>query len=216
MKTSHDAQPQMLDKNRLLRALWRDHIHIEAQALDLSPAAVRAHFAHIWAPAERITQELERFPAGWLATWLDLGIGHLVFTYQLSRYQPGIVSWQGRTLRDVAFLSLADVARDPLEALLPVFHLWDHLLGCGAAEEGLWLAEGGGLTPALREVGAQFVRANALGYGHAALAVDNARDYFAHTLLLYLRDPRRLNVLDPVIYKLYRATLMSEAFWLRQ
>jgi hypothetical protein len=214
--TSRSAQPKVFDKRKLLRALWRDHMHVEAQALALSPVAVRARTAHAWAPAERVMQELERFPAGLLATWLGLGVGHLVFTHQPSCYQPGSIPWQERTLRAVAYVSLADVDHDPLEALLSVFHLWDHLLGCGARDDGLWLAEGGGLTPALREVGAQFVRANALGYGHGALAVDNARDYFAHTLLLYLRDPRRLNVLDPLVYKLYRATLMSEAFWLKQ
>ena len=44
-----------------------------------------------------------------------------------------------------------------------------------------------------------------------ALGVTSPR--CAHTLWLYLTDAQRLNTLDPVVYKLYQGTLLSDAFW---
>jgi hypothetical protein len=200
-------------KRQVIRALWRDKMHVEATALELSPAAVRASFEHIWQPAELLVAELEVFPEGLLRIWQEATRGHLIFTHRASLYVPGVQPWRSGTLESVCYISLADWHQDRGSAMRALFNLFDHLLGSAATAEGLWLSEGGGITPALREVGVRFKQVYALGYGREELDVHTAHDYWAHTLWLYLTEPQRLNILDPLIYRLYHHTLMDEAFW---
>lgn len=203
-------------KQSILRAIWREKMHVEPRALDLSPPVVRDAFEHVWQPAELLMKDLEHLPAGMLRTWRDRERGHLVFTHRPSRYRPGPQPWRQATIESVCYLSMTDLARDKRSALLALFNLFDHLLGSGARLGEPWLSDGGGISEGLRQVGARFVRTHSLGYGLPELGVSTAHDYFAHTLWLYLHDPRRLNVLDPLAFKLYRQTLMNEGFWPRE
>ncbi|NLG51117.1 MAG: hypothetical protein GX552_13500 [Chloroflexi bacterium] len=201
------------EKRQVLRAIWRDKMHVEPRALELVPRAVAASLEHIWQPAEMWMQELEVWPLGLLRVWRNSERGHLVFTHQASQYCPGEQPWRKRTLESVCYLSLADVCQNPRQATLAQVNLLDHLLGSDAQAGQPWLSDGAGITPPLAEVGARFVRAHALGYGLEELGVTSPHDYFAHTLWLYLSDAQRLNVLDPLVFKLYQSTLMSDAFW---
>lgn len=201
------------EKRSVLRSIWRDKMHVEPRALQLAPARIARSYEHIWQPAELLMVELKALPLGLLRLWQQSTRGHLIFTHRPSVYQPGPRSWHETTFEGVCDLSLTDLREDKRRALLAVFNLLDHLLGSDASQGGPWLSDGGGVTPALREVGARFTQIYALGYGREELGAETAHDYLAQTLWLYLHDARRLNVLDPLVYKLYHNTLMNERFW---
>lgn len=200
-------------KQAVLRALWRDKMHVEPRALELSPRAVRDSFQHVWEPAERLMAQLEPLPLGLLRVWQSTGRGHVVFTHRASCYRPRPQPWRDTALESVCYFSVADLAQGKPGAMLALLNLLDHLLGSGAVEGEPWLSDGAGLTTALREVGVRFAQILTLGYGVEELGATTAHDYFAHTLWLYLRDRRRLNTIDPLVYKLYHRTLMREEFW---
>ncbi|HHX65774.1 MAG TPA: hypothetical protein GX702_12890, partial [Chloroflexi bacterium] len=185
-------------------------------ASDLSPSAVRHRFAHALEPADRLLEMLTPFPSGLLRLWLAAPGGHVVFTHRPTAYRPEPQLYHREMLEGVCFVALSDLMQDQEAVLLALTSLLDHLMGGGASSGGPYFSDGHGVTPALAEAAGRFVRIHDLGYGHDELGVHSARDYFAHTLRLYLRDERRLNVLDPQVQRLYRHTLMSEAFWERE
>jgi hypothetical protein len=209
------GQEMLAAKRRVLEALWRDRMHTEPRALELSAARVHTAYDQIWGPAQRMRTHLAAFPVGLLAEWEASGRGHLVYTHRRSGYLPGLQTWQGQELVGLCDLSVDEIAFAPGAALEAVCALIDHVLGSHADPHGPWLADGGGVTPALQELAERFQRVHALGYGHAELGVASAREYLARTWALYLTDPQRLNVLDPQVHRLYRDTLMSERFWAR-
>ncbi|MHB0857542.1 MAG: hypothetical protein ACYC5M_08225 [Anaerolineae bacterium] len=204
----------MSDRDRVLRALWRDRMHVEPRALELSPARIRDRYAHLLAPADRLLDLLEPFPTGLLAFWLSCEAGHVVFTHRPSHYEHGPQPWRDGTLSAVCYVSVTDLQDDQDAALRCLIHLLDHLMGSRGVEEGgLCFSEGGGVTARLTEAARRFQQLEKLGYGRDAVEAPTAAAYLADTLLLYLRDPQRLNVLDPLAFKLYRTTILSEDFW---
>ncbi len=207
----HDALRQA--RRSVLQALWRDKLHVEKNALERSPAEVSARYAHVWEPAQLWLEALEALPLGLLRLWAEEPRGHLVFTSQPSGYAPGALTWQGQPLEGVCWLSLADVRHNSRRAMRTTLALLDHLLGSRAVPEGPWFSQGAGCTPRLRSVAERFVALYALGYGAEELEAVDARSYLSHTLELYLTLPQRLNVLAPQVYRLYRSTLMREAWW---
>ena len=188
-------------------------MHVEMRALELSPPDVRGRFEHIWEPADILITDLVALPEGLLRIWKDSPRGHLVYTHGPSLYRPGPQLWRDSTLESICYVSLGDLCGGKEKAILAVLNLIDHLLGSWAVEGGPWLSDGDGIRAELAEVGRRFLEIHGLGYGHDDMGVRDANDYFAHTLWLYLQDPRRLNVLDPQACKLYRNTLMREGFW---
>jgi hypothetical protein len=201
------------EKARILRAIWREKMHVEPRALELSPSHVSHSYEHVWQPAELLLVDLETLPAGLLRFWQECSRGHVVFTHQSSGYQPGPQPWRDGTLESVCYLSLTDLHEDKRTAMLALSNLLDHLLGSKAREGDPWLSDGSGANAALREVGVRFAQVFALGYGQAELGARTAHDYLARTFWMYLHEPDRLNALDPLVFKLYRNTLLREEFW---
>jgi len=201
------------DKRRILRAIWRDKMHVDKEALDLSSAAVRQAYEHIWAPADQLMAQLCYLPAGLLSLWQASARGHLVFSHRPSSYLPGPQPWRDRSLDGICTLCLAELVRDEPTPWWALYRLFDHLMGSDGDDGGLWLSDGAGITPELAAVGQRFQRIQQLGYGHEELDVSSTHGYFARTLHLYRREPRRLNVLDPQVERLYRSTLMQEKWW---
>jgi hypothetical protein len=200
-------------KNAVLRALWRDKMHVEAAALDLVPASIRATYAHIWQPAEILMADLQALPLGLLHFWQKKTPGHLVFTHRASAYHPGPQSWRDTTLDGLCELSIVELRQDRGRVLRTLLNLLDHLLGSGGVADGDWLSDGAGVTPDLRRLSARLVRIYALGHWQGELPVQDAHDYLAYAWWLYLGDPRRLNTVDPLVFRLLAATLMNESFW---
>lgn len=184
----------------------------------LAKASPRARdtFGHPWAPVQALErrllclpQELWAFLLGCEGGWAWIGI-------EPSRYEPGEASLTGRFVRNVAHVSLEDLAEAGDAPLRAVGHLADHYLGCGGLAEGAWLSEGGGMCPAWREAGERLMRLFPLGYGADTVARRSVRDYFAQSLALYCRDRQGLSVADPQVVRWLRSTLWQEAFWRSQ
>jgi hypothetical protein len=136
-----------------------------------------------------------------------------MITHLPSHYEPGEQAFRRLRLRNVAFVRLSELAEGSLEAMVPLGHMLDHLLGSGGTVDGLWLSNGGGISPALRQVGGRVRELFPLGYGFDEAACCDARSYFARSLALYLHDRRALNVADPQIERLLRTTVFSGSFW---
>jgi len=195
-------------------------------ALERLPGAVRSAFEHAWAPVQMLAQHLGCLPSALWEVLLAWDSGFVILVAGESRYEPGPVSFHRQQLKDVAFVSLEDLARPgagpgtmvsaggpkpwPLHV---IGHLVDHHLGCGGEEQGAWLSEGGGVTPAWHEAGQRLARLFDLGYGFDEVARSNARDYFAQSLAAYCQDRQALNGADPQISKWFRSTLWNPAFW---
>jgi len=130
-----------------------------------------------------------------------------------SRYVVGPARIAGHDRRNVASISVEDLARGGEMPLHVVGHLVDHYLGCAGDPGGAWLSHGGGLEPAWRAAGERLGRLFALGHAVDEAAAASIEDYFARSLACYCRRPRELNVADPNIWKWFRATLWDDGFW---
>lgn len=207
-----------LEGQPILRALWRERLHVEPRLLESLPPHIACRFEHVWAPVERLWPLLARLPLGLLRLWLQSGKGHGVLTHQAGAYLPGPQVWRPQAGREYPFeglclLSVVELVEDEQRALAPLLRFLDHLLGSGAVEEGGLFSEGCGATEALQRAAARFATLEALGYGHAALGAHTPQDYFLATLWLHATDHLRLSALDPLLAKLYASTLFSERFW---
>lgn len=199
-------------KPHLLERLKMDRMHVAPRTLDLSPLHLRERFGNIWAPLEELTRRLRPLPAGLVRYWLAQRGGHVIIVHHPSRYEAGDQPFGSQSLHNVAYVSLSDLASDSIEALVVVGNLLDHLLGSGG-EEGPWLSSGGGTNSPLREVGARIAEYFPLGHGFDEMARTDPNAYFARSLAQYLHDRRSLNAADPLVEKLLRQTLLSDAFW---
>jgi hypothetical protein len=199
-------------KTVLLEHIWRDQMHTDPQAYDLAPPAVRNVLQSLWEPAQRMRRHLAALPEGLLTLWLASGRGHLVFANLPSAYVPGRQEWRGQNLDGVCSVSVRDLVEEPYAALTAVGDMVDHLLGSYAETAGPWFADGTGATPALQEAALRFGQIQALGYAEPLLGAGTPRAYFSRSWGLYLTEPRRLEVADPLIYRLLH-TLMTEGIW---
>jgi len=201
------------DKETILQALWRDKMHVTPRAFELSPPSVQDHFEYALEATDVLLHELRPFPAGLLSLWQDSPRGHVVVTHRPSDYRPGPQPWRDGHLESVCYVSLGDLCDKKKQAMVAVFHLLDHIWGGWGGIGEPWLSDGGGITERLERVGERFVKIQSLGYGHEELGVSSPHDYFAHGLWMYFQARQRLNVLDPLLEKLYRGTLLRENLW---
>jgi hypothetical protein len=201
------------DKETVLQGLWRDKMHVAPRAFELSPPSVQDHFEYALEATDLLLDDLRPFPMGLLSLWQDTHRGHVVITHRPSDYQPGPQPWRDGQLEGVCYLSLGDLCGKKKPAMVAVFHLLDHVWGSWGAGGEPWLSDGGGVTERLKRVGERFVKIHSLGYGHEEFGVSSAHDYFAHGLWMYFQARQRLNVLDPLLEKLYRGTLLRENLW---
>jgi len=200
-------------QKRAFEQLKVERFHVAPRALELSPLVAQQRFTHIWAPVEELLTQLQALPVGLVRFWLKQPGGHVVITHLPSYYEAAEQVLKRQVLRNVAYVAVSDLAANSLEALVPVGHLLDHLLGSAGAVDGLRLSAGGGINPTLREIGARMVELFPLGHGFDPAASRNVYAYFARSLALYLHDRRALNVADPLMEKLLQTTLFSDTFW---
>jgi hypothetical protein len=198
-------------KGELLRALQLKKLHIEPEALRLSPANIQRRYEHNWAPIAELAGRLRPWPEGLLRYVLRHQRGHILLTHRPSSYQEGGVAFGRGELSGVAHISLGDMGGLRYNHVLG--HLLDDLLGRGDEPKGSWLSEGGGTHERLAEVGQRIQRLWPLGHGVDEVAQEGPRDYFAQSWAIYWHDSRRLNAADPLIFKLLRGTLVSPGFW---
>lgn len=201
------------DRERQPHSWLRARVRLVPEVLVQSPPWVRGVFDHSWAPMEALAQQVRCLPGALWDFLLSCDGGFAAISTEDSRYVPGPGILRGRHVRNVAILSVKDLARDNERALHVLGHLVDHYLGCYGDGDGPWLSGGGGVTPGWQEAGARLLRLFDLGYGADEVARSNRRDYFGQSLALYCRDRQGLNVADPQITKWLRSTLWNEATW---
>jgi hypothetical protein len=201
------------DRKRQPRAWLRARVRLVPEVLVQAPPWVRGVFDHAWAPMEAMAQQVRCLPSALWDFLLSCDGGYVAISTEESRYVPGLAMLRGSPVRNVAYVSVEDLARNNERALHVLGHLVDHYLGCGGDPDGLWLSGGGGVTPDWQEAGARLQRLFDLGYGADEVAQSNLRDYFGQSLALYCRDRQVLNVADPQITKWLRGTLWNEAAW---
>jgi hypothetical protein len=191
----------------------RARVRLESRVLVQAPPWVRGVFDHAWAPVQALGREVSCLPAALCDHLLGLDSGYVAIHAAASCYVPGPGVVRQRTVQNVAFVSIEDLALENERPLHVIGHLIDHHLGCGGEIESPWLTDGGGQSPQLKAAGARLPVLFALGYAVDSVAESDIRDYFAQSLALYCRDRSRLNVSDPQIYKWLRSTLWNRAFW---
>jgi hypothetical protein len=152
-------------------------------------------------------------PPGLWPFLLQCDGGFVAITAAESVYAPGPAEIRHRPVRNVAYVSLRDLAEENECPLHVVGHLIDHYLGCKGEPEGFWLSQGGGLTKRWQEGGKRLHTLFSLGYAIDDVAGSGIRDYFAQSLAFYCLDRQRLNVADPLIDKWFRTNLWDQAFW---
>lgn len=187
-------------------------IHLSYRLMDQSPRRVTEQFASLWAPVETLVQCLYPLPTALVRFLAHIPQGHIVLVPKLSRYEPDTRLLFTQELGAIAFISLTDLVEKPLRAFQVVGHLLDHLLGCQGIPQGKWLSDGQGINCFWLEIGQQIPKLFRLGYGIDDIAQANPRNYLARSVAWYLQTHQELNAADPLIEKLLRQTLFSEAF----
>ena len=195
------------------RAWLRARVRLMPGLLNQSPPWVRAVFDHTWAPMEAMARQIHCLPTALWDYLLSLNSGFVAICSGDSEYVPGPARIRQQPVQNVAYVSVADLARDNERPLHVLGHLIDHHLGCGGDADGRWLSQGGGVDPGWQLSGERLPRLFALGYAVDEVAQSGIRDYFAQSLALYCRNRQHLNTGDPQIYKWLRSTLWNKAFW---
>jgi hypothetical protein len=181
--------------------------------LSQSPPWVRGVFDHAWAPMRAMNQQIRGLPPSLWDYLLSCEGGFVSVCTGDSRYVPGPATIGNRTVHNVAFVAVTDLAEDNEQPLHVLGHLIDHYLGCAGEIDGPWLSEGGGVSAEWQQAGQRLTGLFALGYGVDEIARSGPREYLAQSLALYCRERQRLNVADPQIDKWLRSTLWDVAFW---
>jgi hypothetical protein len=160
-----------------------------------------------------LAHQLRHLPDSLWGFLLEYPGGYVAISTEASKYVPEATTVGDRKVQNLAVINIQDLAKENEKALHVIGHLVDHHMGCGGETDGLWLSEGGGVTPHWREAAGRLHSLFPLGYGVDEVAQSGPSDYFAQSLTWYCRDRQRLNVADPQIYKWFRSTLWDEAFW---
>ena len=185
-----------------LHRLLTDKLHVLPGARRRSPGELLSALVDFFDP----------LPTSLLRWWAEHPRGHVVVSdADPDGYVAGPQAEGSNALENVVWLS-AETAGNRSLLLAETAYLLDHLLGCHGETGGLWLSDGGGLTDAWRQVGQRLHKNFTLGYAPDAAAVD-PHAYFSWGLTAYLLDPRTLNVIDPLLERLLRTTILSDDFW---
>lgn len=205
----------MDNREHYLNLLWQERIHVEPDALS-GLTQSQPPVETVWELARRFLVQLRPFPSGMIRWWLEQPGGHLVIRMQHSLYQPGQVLWRGSRLNCIAFISADEAAGVPGSLPEALIALLDHLWGSGASENGGIFSSGQGATAALQQAAQRYQRIARLGYGLYETKAADSAEYLVKTMQLALRSMPALNILDPLLSKLYTQTLLSDSFWQRQ
>jgi len=205
-----------MDKlRRELNNIWQYRVHISPDSLEGLPISFQRQHS-VWDLAQAFMEVLAPLPERLLRWWLTLPRGHIIIQQGESRYAPGIQTWRSGQYESVLYVSAFQAAAEKQGSFLLVVQLLDSLLGSGARETNALFSGGCGATPELNSAAMHFARLAELGYGSEKLGTASAEDYLARTLYLACTLPQELNILNPLLLKLYRQSLLSETFWARQ
>lgn len=195
------------------RTLLRDKIHIRPDALARSRGDVQERLPSAWQAAIEIVHQLRGLPEETLLWWAEQPAGHILLTADESGYSVDVTAHAGENLHGVALIPLRQILHERKQAAIGALQPLDHLLGCGGAMEGRWLSDGGGIHPRWGRIGGQIADLFALGYGLSEAGFRDPHVYFAEGLWTAIHDRRSLNVADPKLERLLKASVLSAPFW---
>lgn len=185
-----------------LQRLLADKLHVSPGASEHSPGKSLSDLVSCFRPLPNLL----------LRWWADHPRGHVVVDDTAPHgYVAGPQTEGSKTLENVVWLS-AEAAGNRSLVLAEAAYLLNHLLGCHGEMGGLWLSDGGGLTDVWSQVGRRLHENFTLGYAPDAAAVD-PHTYFSWGLSTYMLDRRTLNMIDPLLERLLRTTILCNDFW---
>ena len=183
-------------------------VHISPDALARSPGHVAEHFATVSDALAATLALLRPLPEGLIERWLATPRGHVVIDARRHGFAAGKSRFRGRTLQDVAWVKLTLLVDDPVAYLAPVGALIARIIG--------WEQPDARADQRWRDFERGVQSGFDAGYGRSDAARADVNAYLAEGVAWYLADPRGLNIADPRLHKLLRATVFSEAFWERE
>lgn len=160
----------------------------EVKALWRTPVAAMQH----------VLAYLRPLPPPLVQAWLQNEAGHILLTAQEHGYTRGPVPWRHGPLLGVAQINLNTSVHEPRHFLFPVGLLLADILQ--------WQTPSSLLKQA-SAFAAAVERGFAAGYSPYPAAHQNPDTYLAAGIAAYLVDRRQLNVEDPALEKLLRATI---------
>ncbi len=179
-------------------------IHISPEALARSPGHVSEHFDTVSDALAATLALLQPLPRALVDLWLAQPRGHVVIDALEHGFVTGESVFRGRALLDVAWLRLTLLVDDRIAYLTPAGWLIARIIGWAqphARDDQRWRDFERGVRSGF-----------AAGYGRSQAARTDADAYLAEGIAWYLADPKSLNIVDPRLYKLLRATVFDEYF----
>lgn len=180
-------------------------IHISPDALARSPGHVAEHFDTVSDALTATLALLRPLPSALLERWLAKPRGHVIIDARQHGFTPGESQFRGRDLQDAAWLRLALLVDDTISYLVPAGYLIAHITGWNqpdAREDQRWLDFERGVQSGFKA-----------GYGRSEAARTDVNAYLAEGIAWFLADSRSLNIADPRLYKLLRATIFDDHFY---
>ena len=180
-------------------------VHISPDALARSPGNVAEHFDAVSDALAATLTLLRPLPGGLIDRWLAKPGGHIIIDARKHEFVAGESLFRGRALPNVAWVRLALLVEDPISYLTPVGWLIARILDWGqpnARADQRWRDFERGVQSGF-----------AAGYGRSDAARADVNAYLAEGIAWHLADPRGLNMENPRLHKLLRATVFSEAFY---
>ena len=180
-------------------------VHISPDALAHSPGHVAEHFGTVSDALAATLALLRPLPEGVTERWLESPRGHVVIDARRHGFAAGESRFRGRTLQDVAWVKLTLLVDDPVAYLAPVGALIARIIG--------WRQPDARADQRWRDFERGVQSGFDAGYGRSDAARADVNAYLAEGVAWYLAAPRGLNIADPRLHKLLRATVFSEAFY---
>ncbi len=182
-------------------------VHFESGALARSPGHVRQRYPTPAAAMKATLHYLQPLPEALIARWLAEDRGHIIIQASQHGFELGKSRFRRRWLEDVAWVRITLLVDDPIDYLMPVAALLASLIGWGSTPDQAtqpW-------QDFVRGVRSSFDA----GYGRRDEARADVDAYLAEGIAWYLVDRRGLNITNPRLEKLLRATVFNEA-WCRR
>ncbi len=191
--------------DRIQSSLLTPRVHIGVHVLARAPEAVRSRFATPGQVMQGTLAYLHRLPPALIARWLAQKGGHIVIDDARHGFEQGPCTFRGRELVQVAWTRIDLLVTDPITYLHPVGKLLAHILG--------WASTPQPQTQAWRDLVQGVQRGFDAGYGRSLAAQSSPLDYLAEGIAWYLVNRRALNVADPRLEKLLRATVFNPSWY---
>ena len=213
MTNRKDARKRRSDGKEPWRLLQQRKCHLGKGLSKSLPPAVYRSLKSLWEPVLVFVDMLSPLPGPLVELWAMVPNGHLLFSAGPSAYKPEAVAVGDRTLVAVATIGIQQLMNGEIEPLIATGRLIDHLLGSYCEPGRPKLTDGSSvLGDKVSAIGLEIQELWELGYGPEWVE-NTPADYFAWGFAEFIRDRKRLNVVDPLLEKLFRHKLFSVQFW---